>query len=829
MPKQEFELLTLHLSGDEVHNSEIQILQREIQLLRKQASRVSELEGELCHFRAHRSSGPNDFLAVSSPPRNREQGDIAQLNPTLIRSPQGQRKAANKVNEEWHERFLDCSWELDRVKAALEFWKLEAQRWKFTCRRIQRAATRQGLSNSNQHTEDVPRASSAPTRRSPLRVDPSVSRAADATCGISAKDIPLLAACEARSSLVVQRDELSNVGNQSSRSVTPKKRQDDDSTGSSDISEQQLPRIRQQSQDEIPKISHVKTDQSKAHDSNSSDPIVVKEVNLKRKRRNSPLTASKKSKSVKQEMSSSSPIASYANLITKGAQESMDLDAVSDPLYTPRKSHVNRTQACSTHPAPSLKVDGLARNDIGDSLLGDIDAESSSSCDDIFTPERPKSEGKNMAGARLEAFCREEGEKYATQLRVDIESAKNDSTLTKRSRHNAREVRICATPERYLPQLQSKSAHSRSAHKHVLQPTDANKIFSRTHDIPTSNNDPSIWHHGAQDIPILAEDGENDPTSESKELNSGWENDNTDDKVLRDKPTSLKQLNPDVQLRLDRLLAGPSTDKPPLSNKDVNAVLSKAHRHPPSAPSIEPKQEPQPVATKPTAVGLGAPSTCIKARKQPLSTKTPFTPNPRNSYITPFSKPASKTSKTEPLLRSRPLSHLSLNDFKVNPKHNQGYEHPFKEIVRKQDQRKCLPGCTRLECCGRIFRQMAESGLFKPFHTTRLMASSQEDDDQRMMEDYLGDQTYRLKRMTRKEKAEVLLQAKTKILADHYGRHREVYAREPSPVGYWDVDMPDSQEAAELGRLAEIRNRQKVEERYREAMRQDGLWKFRDE
>ncbi|KAL8719103.1 MAG: hypothetical protein Q9225_003838, partial [Loekoesia sp. 1 TL-2023] len=165
----------------------------------------------------------------------------------------------------------------------------------------------------------------------------------------------------------------------------------------------------------------------------------------------------------------------------------------------------------------------------------------------------------------------------------------------------------------------------------------------------------------------------------------------------------------------------------------------------------------------------------------------------------------------------------------INPEHNQGYEYPFKEVVRKKDQRKCIPGCTRLDCCGKIFRRMAETGLFKPFHTNHLTGSSQDDDDQAMMEDYLGDQAFRLRKMSKDEKAEVLLQAKTKILADHYGRHREVYAREPSPVGYWDVDMPNSQEVAELGRLAEIRNRQKVEERYREAMRPDGLWKFRDE
>lgn len=98
-----------------------------------------------------------------------------------------------------------------------------------------------------------------------------------------------------------------------------------------------------------------------------------------------------------------------------------------------------------------------------------------------------------------------------------------------------------------------------------------------------------------------------------------------------------------------------------------------------------------------------------------------------------------------------------------------------------------------------------------------------------MMQEYLGDQAYKLKKMSKEEKEEVLLQAKTKILADQYGKHREVYAREPSPVGFWDVDMPESQEVKEQAKLAEMRTRQKVEERYKEAMRKDGVWKFRDE
>ncbi|KXX81919.1 hypothetical protein MMYC01_201139 [Madurella mycetomatis] len=101
--------------------------------------------------------------------------------------------------------------------------------------------------------------------------------------------------------------------------------------------------------------------------------------------------------------------------------------------------------------------------------------------------------------------------------------------------------------------------------------------------------------------------------------------------------------------------------------------------------------------------------------------------------------------------------------------------------------------------------------------------------DQEMLENYLGDEAYRLIGMVREEQQELWLKAKTQDLADRYGRHRHRYARRPSPPGYWNPDFPSTQEIEKSKTEAEKMERAVVEERWREAMRGGGRWLFRDE
>ncbi|KAL8712863.1 MAG: hypothetical protein Q9220_003071 [cf. Caloplaca sp. 1 TL-2023] len=563
--------------------------------------------------------------------------------------------------------------------------------------------------------------------------------------------------------------------------------------------------------------------QNKSLQPDSDDPVLVRENAVGRKRKRGNKEDSHQSKQIKVEVLSSSPPSQGAKPHTQGVQESMDLDEVPSNIYTPRKLQRRNEPIHNQYMGPA-RGDHIMEHE-NDPVVEDANEGPEHSFDEPLAI----SDGRDLEGVRNDAYYRERGREYALQLRAQDRSNGVDGMRAKQrlrqDRSLAKDTKISAG-ELHFEQRRTSDAPSGSANLHVLQPADINRILPRTGDAFKNRQRKNISghrDHGARYIQCLAEDGENNqdigyaltyPESRfgpSKSRESGM-------------GTALpKDLDAGAQRqRLDTLLARPSPDKPNLQARDfayehagVNGTFKA-----PLAVTVGEGQV-KPVTPQPSNEIKKALKTSTK------SMAAAFFSGRGNNDATPYARP--KLASRDAPLRSRPSAQLSLNDFKINPKRNQGYDYAFKEVVRKHDQRKCLPGCTRPDCCGTIFRKMAEMGLAKPFHTTRLMGSSQDDEEESMLEDYLGDQAYRLRTMSKQERAEVLLQAKTKIFADHFGRHREVYAREPSPVGYWDVDMPSTQEAEELARQAEMRTRLKVDERYREAMRPDGIWKFRDE
>ncbi|KAL1842166.1 hypothetical protein VTJ49DRAFT_5939 [Mycothermus thermophilus] len=174
-------------------------------------------------------------------------------------------------------------------------------------------------------------------------------------------------------------------------------------------------------------------------------------------------------------------------------------------------------------------------------------------------------------------------------------------------------------------------------------------------------------------------------------------------------------------------------------------------------------------------------------------------------------------------LRDKPLDQLRPEDFKVNPKANNGHRFAFDEVVRNRDERAGLSGCTDPKCCGGEWRLMAESEL-----SAGGMAILERPGDVEMMEEYLGPEAYQLAAMTPEERRETWLKAKIQDLADRYGRHRHRFQRRPSPPGYWNPDFPSTQEIERNKKEAEEVERRIVEDRWREAIR-GGRWLFRDE
>lgn len=177
------------------------------------------------------------------------------------------------------------------------------------------------------------------------------------------------------------------------------------------------------------------------------------------------------------------------------------------------------------------------------------------------------------------------------------------------------------------------------------------------------------------------------------------------------------------------------------------------------------------------------------------------------------------------LLRVRPVNRLSLTDFKVNPNYNQGYDYAFKEVVRDQSARKCLHGCTKPECCGNKFRILAEINR----NPDKPRTLSQEEADDMLLDDFLGDNAYKLRNMSKAEKEDLILQAKTREMANKFGRHRHSYQRRTSPPGFWRSEFPTTQEEMADREKAKEIVRDDVAYRYKEAMRPGGAFIFRDE
>ena len=380
----------------------------------------------------------------------------------------------------------------------------------------------------------------------------------------------------------------------------------------------------------------------------------------------------------------------------------------------------------------------------------------------------------------------------------------------------------------------------------ALRPTNPNvQVLPRTSEQLTKKwlQPPSCRDRGIAQIPSLAEDGEwNDDADEAIEL--PYDKCITDGSKLSRTPKVT-----DLHCRLGTLLAESSPGKPPLASEKAGKPFislngpevpkaqsfgydfSNLKMSRKAAPTVnkEALRTPQPVVHNNKALnstirvrdgrfGYPAPTTSIAKR-----------PSVQNLPVA--EAPGVALPEDEPL-RARPLRRLRLDDFKVNPASNQGYDYAFDEVVRNRDQRKCLPNCTRPECCGTKFQKMVELGGFVTPRKQSLWSSSPVDEAEeevRLLKEYLGYDRTRISRLPEDGKRRLVIQAKANRFANEHGRHRQAYERNTSPPGFWRTDMPTTQELEEDREAAQQMTGRKLEERYREAMRPGGRWMFRDE
>ena len=288
-------------------------------------------------------------------------------------------------------------------------------------------------------------------------------------------------------------------------------------------------------------------------------------------------------------------------------------------------------------------------------------------------------------------------------------------------------------------------------------------------------------NRGAEAIPIVTEDGED-------------HNRESGGKPKEHKPSEKRDVG--ASRRLDALLSTPSR---------ANSLLSKPDQR--SSKSASPVSKPD-----------GAPSLRKSSSDVARDAALP-SERPRSRFLPPKRRPARGPEDDEPL-RSRPVTRLNLSHFKLNLNVNNGYEYAYDETVRNKAERKCLPGCTRPECCG---------GQMEALAATLGPDTKVSDDD--LLIYLLGPGSEdKIRVLTTVARENLLHEARARRVADAYGKmHRNLHQRAHSPSGFWNVDMPGSQEERKNREEAKWRERQEVERRYREASKEGGKWVFADE
>ena len=607
---------------------------------------------------------------------------------------------------------------------------------------------------------------------------------------------------------------------------------------------------------------------------NASSPIIISERSLKRKRgtrdtgngtdnhgggrktSNAP-----KSPRVKDEITSSSPLPIDPLCRLGEPNDSIDLDDVGDQLTTPRKrQRMELQQLRSSIMARPVAVeteeslfDTAKGTEHIEATLVDIEDEDDyqalhenvsfardSATDDRIIRDHDNDQGpirKAEKKALLRAHNdrvvgrRESTEQYPSGSSPSGASYRNltECVHTPRS-PSLRGFPTPATDGRNRPLTPqglrgNDQGEAEIANTTILQSTDTNiHILPRTSDGLATYRQlcpPSRRDRGAAAVPALAEDGE-DPGIIYKRSRP--------DQGTRKEPKAS-----DAHHRLGALLSEYSTAKavPPLPlpkerDSPRAAAFSKTplsrQQKAPATPASVPSKKRIPLGTMtstnpPMTEGSKSSSALNKMPlEKPMFRKPPTLDNP--PAVLPEQEP----------LRARPLHRLRLEDFKLNPAHS---DFAYHDSIRKHDEKKALSGCTKPHCprCKDLRKFIESSG----YANLSLQSNNHNDEnnnnhnDEKLLLDFLGGDTQRANQLSEKERKEILADARFKLFADRFGKHRTFYARGRSPVGFWDVGFPDTQEEERNREEARGRGREMVEERYWEARRKGGMWVFNDE
>lgn len=569
-------------------------------------------------------------------------------------------------------------------------------------------------------------------------------------------------------------------------------------------------------------------------DDGSDFPVIVAERSLKRKREfpvkqgnrqvhdeHAHPCSKHKPIRVKTEHDSSSPIIPVSFPGMLDPQDSIDLDEVGEKHFTPRKHRrlldERRVRAALRAPVVTDFGDTSVEHSANDqnskslqeqNLHSDKDEESEQRFESGIRSEEDS--GSDQLFAYDKASFMKHGQACCARIWEEIQQ------------NNAGRLKTAKS----IPPKALKAADPNIR----LLPPSSGPLIDGSHAVPSNRRDRS-----SALISVLTEDGEEFSTTNERNSSRALS------AVTKAKHASTKE-NPSknpratgVDQRLDTLLAKPSSQTASLvfgspvkksgkSTKEFSTPINSSVQRHDGKRLLTPISKRGQVAEKVAGGTKANRSTRPKLRSRAEA-------KPPSPVLSRMHEPKVALSEYKPL-RSRPVAMLRAADFKLNPAHNQGYDYPFSEVVRNRDFRKCMPGCKRPDCCGNIIRKAVEIGGYASPRKRRLSNPPAEDEveeDECLLEDYLGDNKSHLKGMSAEERKELLLQARIEQFANVHGKHRYVYGRMQSPPGYWDTDMPDTQREKEYRAAAMAYEIEKTAEMYKEAMRPDGLYKFRDE
>lgn len=182
-----------------------------------------------------------------------------------------------------------------------------------------------------------------------------------------------------------------------------------------------------------------------------------------------------------------------------------------------------------------------------------------------------------------------------------------------------------------------------------------------------------------------------------------------------------------------------------------------------------------------------------------------------------------RTATVPEPLRSRAVDNLGPEHFKLNPQRNQGLDYAFSGATRDRDARRCMNGCTQPNCCGAVLQKAVKIGGYP--------ANESQAGGGPLHIPYQRDLRYNLDHISEQQKHRLNLNAQTEKFADQFGKHRHAYGhgRPPTPPGFWNADMPSTQEEQKNRQEAHAMQREKVQEMHREAKLPNGRYQFKDE